>query len=200
MRDKKVVFTDKAIVLKDNTRSVVMDAGAKSLTEMYSHVVCQNGGDILDVGFGMGFSANKIYELSDSYTCIEINPQIYQKAEVWAKGKDNVTIIYGDWFDIIPKLDRKFDGIFMDTHYDPHYDSFERWAKNIAKEDCILSIFNYFQLRNKTELASFEFELDINNFSKLVEPSHTIHWTVYKEGNFVKPEDNSIRSSQKYII
>ena len=60
MRDKEVVFTDKTIYLKNNNRSIVMDSASKSLMDMYSYVVCQNGGNVLDVGFGMGFSANKM--------------------------------------------------------------------------------------------------------------------------------------------
>lgn len=200
MKDKKVVFTDKAIILQDNTRSVVMEEGAKSLTEMYAHVVCQNRGDILDIGFGMGFSANKIYELADSYTCIEINPQIYQRAEIWAKDKKNVTIIFGDWIDILPRLGRKFDGIFMDTHHDPNYHMFESYSKFVAKEGSILSIFNYTLIKDKSELNSYEFELDATKFSKVVEPYHTINWTYFQQGKFRKSDTNEIKSKIKYTI
>ena len=80
MKNQTVVFTEKNIHFEDNHRSVVMDVSSKSLMEMYSYVVCQNGGNVLDVGFGMGFSANKMSELATHYTCIEINPQIYEKA------------------------------------------------------------------------------------------------------------------------
>ena len=79
MKNDEVIITDKSIVLKDNTRSIVMLKERKEITEIHSYVVSQNGGDVLDVGFGMGFS-NKISELVDTYTCIEINPQIYETA------------------------------------------------------------------------------------------------------------------------
>ena len=92
MKDKKVIFTDNNIVLSDNPRSVVMDKASKSLMEFYSYIVCQNKGDVLDIGFGMGYSADKMYELADSYTCIEINPQIYKRASEWAKKRSNVSI------------------------------------------------------------------------------------------------------------
>ena len=78
MKNEEVIITDDNIVLKNNTRSVVMSKSAKAITEIYSYVVSQNKGDVLDIGFGMGFSANKISELADTYTCIEINPQIYE--------------------------------------------------------------------------------------------------------------------------
>ena len=117
MKNEEVIITDDNIVLKNNTRSVVMSKSAKAITEIYSYVVSQNKGDVLDIGFGMGFSANKISELADTYTCIEINPQIYEKAKEWAKDKSNAEIIFGDWVDIIPTLNKKFDGIFFDTDH-----------------------------------------------------------------------------------
>ena len=49
MKDKKVVFTERNIHLEENERSVVMDVASKSLMEMYSYIVCQNKGDVLDV-------------------------------------------------------------------------------------------------------------------------------------------------------
>ena len=66
MKDLKVVFRENNITLENNERSIVMDSSSKGLTEMYSHIVCQNKGDVLDIGFGMGFSANKMSELADS--------------------------------------------------------------------------------------------------------------------------------------
>tara|TARA_B110000503_G_scaffold95573_2_gene143866 strand:+ start:2540 stop:3142 length:603 start_codon:yes stop_codon:yes gene_type:complete len=186
MRDKEVVFTGKTIYLKNNNRSIVMDSASKSLMDMYSYVVCQNGGNVLDVGFGMGFSANKMSELANHYTCIEINPQIYEKALEWARGKLNVTIIFGDWIDIIPSLTEKFDGIFMDTHDDSNYIKFEEYCKLIANKGCILSIFNYFSLRNTNELNNYEFKLETHKFSKLVTPSHNVSWTTYINNNFIK--------------
>ena len=141
MKKEKVIFTEESIVIEDNTRSVVMDKAAKAITDIHSYVVCQNKGDVLDIGFGMGYSADKMYELADSYTCIEINPQIYKRASEWAKKRSNVSIIFGDWFDIIPQLGMKYDGIFMDTHDDPNQIYFEEISKQVANNKCILSIF-----------------------------------------------------------
>lgn len=168
MKDTEVVFTKNSIRLKDNPKSIVMGSVAKSLMEMYSYVVCQNGGDVLDVGFGMGFSANKMSELSNTYTCIEINPQIYEKAIEWAKGKPNVEIIFGDWVDVIPALTKKFDGIFMDTYSDKNYKEFETYCETIANENCILSMFKYFPPRNPLQLNLYIYTLDSKN-------THTIN-------------------------
>jgi len=195
MKNKEVVFTERNIHLKDNQRSVVMDSASKSLMDMYSYVVCQNGGNVLDVGFGMGYSANKMSELADHYTCIEINPQIYDKATEWAKDKPNVDIIFGDWCEVIPTLTKRFNGIFMDTHDDSNYIKFEEYCRVIAEENCIISIFNYFTLKNQDELNCYEFRLEPHKFTKIVSPVHTINWTVFKGNNFIKT-DNNIKFSR----
>jgi len=200
MKNREVIFTKNNIHFKDNPRSIVMDLGSKSLMEMYSHIVCQNGGDVLDIGFGMGFSANKMSELSNTYTCIEINPQIYEKAKEWAKNKPNVEIIFGDWIDVIPTLTKKFDGIFMDTHCDENYNEFEKYCKLIANENCILSIFNYFALRNPSELNYYIYTLDIKNFTVLVTPTHTINWTYFINGNFIKGDNRIKFKHSNYLI
>lgn len=187
-----VIITDKAIYYKDNERSIVMDSASKQLMEMYSYIVCQNKGDVLDIGFGMGYSAQKMWELADSYVCIEKNPTIYKKASEWAKGKINVSIIHGDWYEIIPQLKLTFDGIFMDTHDDPNYNEFEEVAKLAAEEGTILSIFNYFSIREPSSMNHYEYKLEPGKFSKVVTPIHNMYWTHFSNGNWVKRGTNKI--------
>ena len=186
MKNDEVIITEEYIVLKENTRSVVMAKGAKSITEIYAYVVCQNRGHVLDIGFGMGFSANKMSELADTYTCIEINPQIYERAKEWAKDKPNVTILFGDWIDIIPTLDKKFDGIFFDTHNDPNSHLAEEYAKLVSKEGTIFSHWNYFQIRDINELNIYKCEIDPRSMPKLVNNIHNINWTYFIGGEFKK--------------
>ena len=186
MKNEEVIITNESIVIKNNTRSVVMAKGAKSITEIFSYVVSQNGGDVLDVGFGMGFSANKISELVDTYTCIEINPQIYKTAKEWAKDKPNVEIIFGDWIDVIPSLNKKFDGIFFDTHNDPNSHLAEKYAKLISKEGTIFSHWNYFMIRDTKELNTYRCEVDVNNMPKITNSIHNVHWTYFTNGEFKK--------------
>ena len=186
MKNDKVIFTEDSIVIRDNTSSVVMDKAAKAITEIHSYVVCQNKGDVLDIGFGMGFSANKISELADSYTCIEINPYIYKKASAWAKGRPNVNIIFGDWIDILPKIGLTYDGIFFDTHNDPNSHLIEEYAKLVSKEGTILSAFNYFNVRDVNELNSYKCILDPNSFPKLTKSIHFVYWSFFKNGKFEK--------------
>lgn len=186
MKDEKVLITDDYITLESNIRSVVMSKTSKSLTDIHCHIVCQNRGDILDIGYGMGFSANKIYELADSYTCIEINPQIYERAIKWAKGKLNVNIILGDWIDVIPSLDKKFDGIFFDTHNDPNSHLAEEYAKQVSKEGTIFSHWNYFQIRRPEEMNRYRVPSSSNLSSDTTLSPHSIYWTYFHDKRFIK--------------
>ena len=105
--------------------------------------ICQNGGDILEIGFGMGIASDWIQTHSiSSHVIIEMHPQIADKAREWASDKPNVTIIEGDWIDILPTL-ASFDGILFDT-----YGFFGHWglvAESIsahANEGCHISFWN----------------------------------------------------------
>ena len=76
--------------------------------------VTQNGGDILEIGFGMGIASGYIQSHSiSSHTIVENHPQIISKSREWASGKSNVTIISQSWQEVTASLGR-FDGIFFD--------------------------------------------------------------------------------------
>ena len=202
MKNTELVINDKVIHIKGNPRKVIMDKGSKGLTELYSIIVSQNKGAILDVGFGMGFSANKLYENCNSYTCIEVNYELYKRAIAWAADKPKALIYFGDWIKVLPEMqfrDIKFDGIFMDTYDDPNHDNFEEYAKSIANEGCILSMFNYFTCRDNNTMNSVDYDLTGNRFMKNTQNIHTVNWTVFKKGNFVKT-NNKFNTYQTHLI
>ncbi len=189
MKNKKVTITDSRIYYSDDHSSIVMDIVSKELMEFYSNIVTQNGGKVLDVGFGLGYSADAIYKRVGNYHCIESNPQIYSKALEWAEGKENVHIHFGDWIDVIPELDIKFDGIFMDTYDDSNYNKFEDYAKMVANENCVLSIFSYFSIRDTKDLHSHWFKINSphrENYPKIIEDGHNCNWTYFIDGDFQK--------------
>ena len=189
MKDKKVTITKDRIFYSDGIRNngIVMDKIAKSITESFCKVVGKNRGHILDVGFGLGYSANSFYSMGvKSYTCIEINKEIYDTSVEWAKDKDNVQIILGDWIDIIPTLNKKFDGIFMDTYEDKNYSKFEDYAKLVSNENCCLSIYEYGQFRDYDLLNWKSEKLEQGDYELPLKPYHTICWTYFVAGQFRK--------------
>ena len=121
---EEIIFEEDGIYIKTYSGSKygnpIRHNGEKNLMELLASIATKNGGDILEIGFGIHLSADAIQSNPNvtSHTIIEVHPEIYKKALEWADGKTNVEIILGDWTDIIPNLDKKFDGILHDTHID----------------------------------------------------------------------------------
>ena len=91
-----------------------MDWEAPIMDRMAAEV-CHNGGDVLEVGFGMGISAGCIQKRRPaSHTIVECHPQILQRLHAWAADKPNVSIVEGMWQDVLHTLG-EFDGITWDT-------------------------------------------------------------------------------------
>ena len=193
MKNRNITLDGTNIQLVDSigelNDGIVMNEVAKPLTREFCRVVSESKGDILDIGFGLGFSANFFLDMGvKSYTCIEINDEIYKKALKWADGKPNVTIIKGDWTDVLPSMNNKFDGIFMDTYGDDieKYSSFEQTAKLVAKEGCILSMWEYPSVRKLSDLNFKTIPIHQNNYKLLLRPLHRVCWTYYFAGEFRK--------------
>ena len=81
-------------------------------------------GDVLEIGFGLGYSANQIQQHKiKSHTIIEANSSILKKLKTWAKKqKHPVNIIEWTWQNKLKTLG-KFDSIFFDdTPHEEHLD------------------------------------------------------------------------------
>ena len=140
MRNEKLQFLEDRIV-SDELGIIMMD-WEHPLMKRHAETVCKNGGDILEIGFGMGISAQYIQEQDiDSHTIIEIHPEIAEKAREWAEDKDNVEIIEADWHDIVDDL-KTYDGIFYDAERDVHKDEFYDLTKKTLKDEGVYTFFN----------------------------------------------------------
>ena len=119
--DKTLTFESDKIYYTDTSFGgdfeVMMD-WEDPLMSASAAYVCENGGDILEIGFGMGISAGYMHSHSIStHTIIENHPNIIPKAQAWALNKSNVTVITGSWYDVKDSLST-YDGIFYDTFGD----------------------------------------------------------------------------------
>lgn len=185
-----ITITPNRIFDSEKPDVIIMDVVETPLMEKFAEIVTRNGGDILEIGFGLGISADYIYNNKiKSYTCIEIHPEIYQNAVRWAEDKQNVNIILGDWKDIIPTLNNKFDGIFMDTFEYTNYDKFEEYCLNIANVNCILSIFDYTTQPNKS-LDFVSVKIDKMEYLNNRE-DFTIYYSHFNGNSFTKKEKSN---------
>jgi len=116
-----------------NQTEVMMD-WEDSLMSASAAYATKNGGDILEIGFGMGISAGYIQSHSiNSHTIVENHPQIIPKAQAWASGKSNVNIVTGSWYNNLNNLST-YDGLFYDTFGDDDFQQFSSSLSSLVKK------------------------------------------------------------------
>lgn len=106
---------DKEILLKDGSIPVVME-WEKPYLEKIIEALNPKDADVLEVGYGLGYSAERVQQYHPkSHTIIESDRAVAHHAKEWAKQKKNVTIMEGKWQDLLSKLGT-FDVIFFNDY------------------------------------------------------------------------------------
>ena len=145
-KDTTLTFEDDKIII-DNGRSVMM-SWEIPIMEKSAEYICQSKGDILEIGFGMGICADFIQGHGvNSHTIIDIHPQVIEKLKVWAEDKDNVIVVEGDWYDA--ELNQTYDGIFLDTYADEHWNKFKEFALSKANSGAKVTYFDAGVMQNE---------------------------------------------------
>lgn len=102
------------VLLKDGKFQVMMQWEKPYMEACIDKL--QPKGDVLEIGFGLGYSATHIQTyLPKSHTIIEYHPVVCEKAREWAKEYENVTIVEGTWQEKLPTLGQ-FDEVFFDDY------------------------------------------------------------------------------------
>ena len=128
-----LVFESTSIYYDEGINQYVMMDWEDPLMSASAAYICEGGGDILEIGFGMGISANYIQSHTiNTHTIIENHPDIITKAQAWAADKSNVTIVEGSWYDIKTELST-YDGLFMDTYGDENMNDFPTVLPSLMK-------------------------------------------------------------------
>ena len=104
----------KEILLQDNKHQVMMEWEKPYMEACINKL--QPKGHVLEIGFGMGYSATQIQKFKPkSYTIIECDKTVLKKCKEWAKNYDNVTIIESTWQEaVVHKKLKVYDEIFFD--------------------------------------------------------------------------------------
>jgi len=132
----KIYYTNSGVTLE-----VMMD-WEDDIMEASADYVCEGGGDILEIGFGMGIAADYIQANSiASHTIVENHPQVIERANAWASGKSNVTIVEGDWYTIKDSLST-YDGVFYDTWGEEDWSRFGSNIASLAKSGAKVTWWN----------------------------------------------------------
>jgi protein arginine N-methyltransferase 2 len=144
--DETLVFESDKVYYTDDlgTEFQVMMTWEDSIMKASADYICEGGGDILEIGFGMGISAGYIQANSiSSHTIVENHPQMIDKAKAWANSKPNVTIIEGDWYAVKDSLST-YDGVFYDTWADDNTNNFVNELSNLVKSGTRVTWWNNF--------------------------------------------------------
>lgn len=139
-KQREIYYTEDGRLM-DGQLAIMMD-WEKPIMEFQARQVCRNGGDILNVGFGMGYFDDEVEKQNiDSHHIIEIHPTVQTEMikRGWDKRK-NVTLHFGDWREFLTTLP-KFDGIYIDT-WDELIHEFLSFSPNILKKGGCISYFN----------------------------------------------------------
>ena len=84
-RGQELIFQNDCIVLKSQPNKYVMMAWETELMKLHAQRVTQNSGHVLEIGFGMGISAQFIQKFGcESHTIVEMHPDILIRLQEWA--------------------------------------------------------------------------------------------------------------------
>jgi len=141
------------VLLDSNNDQIMMEW---EMPLMHAHIdELKPHGDVLEIGFGFGYSATRIQTLKPtSHTIIECDPVVIEKCKEWAKDYDNVTIIESKWQDVVESLGT-YDSIFFDptetsnlttlaykiAHFNWHFIFIELCINHLMKKGSRLSVF-----------------------------------------------------------
>jgi len=141
----------------------VMEKWETPYMKAIADIAASNGGEVLEVGFGMGISAGFIQKNAITrHTIIEANSGVFKKLEAFArKSTHAVRPIKGLWQDSIKLLEKNsFDGILYDTYplsgedLHIHHFNFLQKGYELLKKGGILSYCNLTSWGNLVEKYS----------------------------------------------
>ena len=125
---------------------------------------------ILEIGFGMGYSASKIQEYATditSHVIIECNPTVWERFNKWKIGKSNVQLVKGRWQDMLQILG-EFDYIFFDDYVTTDniigdFNRFNEFMHEILKNHSKIGTkIGLYSTTNCQQYSRYEF-LDVKN-------------------------------------
>lgn len=104
----------------------VMEVWEKPYMEALANIAAEKGGDLLEIGFGLGLSASGVqkHKSITSHTIVEANGDVFESLKKWGAeeekaGRPKVIPMHGFWVDIIEQLKKEgkqFDAILYDPY------------------------------------------------------------------------------------
>lgn len=161
------------VIIDKNNYQVMMEWEKKYMQELIQFL--NPKGDVLEIGFGLGYSASAIQSYNiKSHTIIEADKESLKKAEEWGqKQKKPVYLIEGLWQDTIGNLGT-FDSFFKDESPrddfpDPlgvsTYDFIYRILESHVKKESVFSWYMHSNLNSNFFLCNSNFDYTCKVFN-----------------------------------
>ena len=166
----------KEILLRDDGHQVMMQWEKPYMESCIDKL--QPKGDVLEIGFGMGYSATQIQKYKPkSHTIIEMNPIVIKRLKEWAKDYDNIIIVEGTWQEKIGSLGT-FDEIFFDDY--PLKEPENNFEKKLLSERffMFLDIITYNHSKQNTKISAYIHDPK-ETFKKRMEENPYYSYTKY---------------------
>lgn len=179
--DKQLIFEEGKIYYLDTTsptgRREVMMSWEDPIMAASAQYVAENGGNILEIGFGLGISANHIQSYSPtSHTIVEIHPNISTIAQTWAEGKSGVQILEGDWYSMQEQIQANgpYDGIFYDAYGDNNIKHLIEFCTSIINPGGRFTLWNPlpYPLGNEDRIKNAQVTYSIVDLSEIQIPEN----------------------------
>ena len=104
----------KEILLSSKGQQVMMEWEKPYMQKLVDVLRIDSTCDVLEVGFGCGYSATCIQSYQpQSHTIIECDQLVFERLEKWAKDKPSVKIVRGLWQVKLPKLPGMYRTIYL---------------------------------------------------------------------------------------
>jgi hypothetical protein len=178
---KKYTYIDDKLV--DDNGFAVMMGWERPIMQKVAEILCEDKGDVLNIGFGMGIVDTYIQELKPkSHTIIECHPDVINKMieEGWPSKS---TCIFSTWQEQTGKLGL-YDSIYMDT-----------WA-DMRKPDLIYDFVNT-HLKKGGIFSIWYNETEFNYVSKKFGDNYNIEFVEISNDDLIPQQQH--QNGKHYI-
>lgn len=184
------IFTKNSLIIAGHS---VMENWETNYMKMLASIVTKNGGDILEVGFGLGIATHFIRQHNNirNHTIIEFHPDVIKNCKkIYSKEikSGKIKLLEGFWEDVVPKLpDNSFDGTLFDTYplseeqiHKNHFWFFKE-AHRLLRKNGILTYYSdeskSFSKEHIKKLHEAGFRKIDSKICKVNPPKNCMYWT-----------------------
>ena len=174
------------ILLNDDGHQIMMEWERPYMEACID--MLQPRGHVLEIGFGLGYSATQIQKYKPlSHTIVECDPIVIKKAKEWAKDYNNIIIVEDIWQKVVCTDRLKiYDEVFMDD-FPLEYDktNLRESMRQANRLQLFVDLMLNYHLRSGSKISAY------------ICPGESLHEDEYWKGKYI---DNPVWKYTEKII